>query len=107
MTPVVEQLLTIAEAAEAVNYDEAVILRWIARGLPHISAEGRKRPRRKDIRIRASALWEWVRGLEYARGQPPVAPAPIPAKRGAKVCTLAGDLSELSAWRRVQAKGED
>lgn len=102
MTPP-EQLLTIPEAAEVVNFDESVILRWIARGLPHVAAEGRRRPRRKDIRIRSSALWDWVRGLEVARDQPPPASAPAPRPRRSVPVRPGYD---LSAWRRVRAKGE-
>jgi excisionase family DNA binding protein len=89
-----ERLLTIGQAAELTNYDETTIRRWIDRGLPFVAAaDGKKRPRAKDIRIRASDLWRWVDGLIIIRK---------PAEKIAgkdKPPKLAG-AGGLSAWRR-------
>jgi excisionase family DNA binding protein len=90
------RLLTIEEAAALANYPASTIRRWIERGLPHIAPGWQTRPRRKDIRIRASALENWLRGLEVARsprdGKSPVG---TPGKRpGSSQC--------LSAWRSAK-----
>lgn len=98
--PAVERLLTIAEAAELTSYEDKVILDWIGRGLPFVAGGvGRRRPRRKDIRIRASALWEWVRALEVVRTEGLSAGAsPKRAKPRASVAVAGG----LSAWRTAK-----
>src|SRR4051812_48878470 len=93
-----ERLLTIAQAAEEVNYDEGTILAWIARGLPHVAPGGRARPRHADIRIKASALWAWIDGLTLERRPAPAAKGRGPA---AKVKPAAKSGS-LSAWRQVK-----
>jgi hypothetical protein len=88
-----ERFLTIDEAAELVNYPPATIEAWLGRGLPHVVPGGTRRPRRKDIRIRFSALVDWVRGLEVVRtpapGTPPAGAVPRPG----------GKARRLSAWR--------
>jgi hypothetical protein len=94
-----ERLLTIEQAAERTGYPPATINEWRARGLPYIAAgAGRARPRLKDIRIRASALWEWVQQLEIKRM---ASPAKAP-RRTPKLA--AGAVAGLGAWR--ERKGE-
>jgi hypothetical protein len=96
-----ERMLTIAEAAGLTSYDEKVILDWLARGLPFVAAgSGRLRPRRKDVRIRASALWTWVEQLEMRRTP---APEPAPAGKGRKGRPTPAPTGGLSAWRAVKA----
>lgn len=93
-----ERLLTIAVAAELTSFDESTIHQWLDRGLPFVAAgTGRSRPRKKDIRIRASALWEWVRNLEIVRkpGQPKQA-APASTR------TPTPGTKSLSSWRSVK-----
>jgi hypothetical protein len=103
-----ERLLTIAQAGATASYDEATILQWIARGLPHIAPGGRRRPRHADIRIKSSALWAWLDSLTLER-RPPAEPprAQAQAKANAKMKPNANaqfprrpsGTSSLSAWR--------
>lgn len=92
-SPEPERLLTIAEASAIANYPAATILKWIERGLPYIAPGWQTRPRRKDIRIRAHALQDWLRSLETARTpREGKSPAGAPAMRP-------GAFQGLSAWR--------
>lgn len=91
-----ERLLTIEQAAALVNYDEATVLRWLAQGLKHCAgAPGRKRPRRKDVRIKASDLWSWVESISIVRTE---AMPKTPARP--KVAAGTGGAGGLSAWRK-------
>ena len=96
-----ERLLTIADAAELTSYDESVIHQWLDRGLTFIAAgTGRVRPRKKDIRIRASVLWQWVRDLEITRPSPTLRESIAPARK-TRVATPISSQG-LSAWRTVK-----
>lgn len=85
-----ERFFTIDQICEMFNYHPAIILVWLERGLPHVVPGGTKRPRHKDIRIRASALRDWIKGLEVVR-TPAVAAGPRPGARPRR----------LSAWRTM------
>jgi hypothetical protein len=92
-----ERFLTIGQAAELVGYDEATVLGWARNGLPTINPnpDGR-RCRREKLRVRRSALLDFVRGLEVVRApkaEPDAAAAPKARAKGA-ARTLG-----LSAWR--------
>lgn len=87
-----ERFLTIDQICELFGYPPATILAWFRRGLPHVVPGGTKRPRVKDIRVRASVLDAWVRGLEVVHTPPPGrAPAAVPRP--------AARPRRLSAWR--------
>jgi hypothetical protein len=103
----VERLLTIAQAAEITSFDEAVIVDWMTRGLPYVAGgEGKRRARLKDRRIRQSALWAWVEGLEVRRVPPSGETRPAPAPRRAPPIPPSGD--GIRAWRALKglAKGK-
>jgi hypothetical protein len=96
-----ERLLTIQQAAEITSYDEATILRWLSQGLRHCTGDpGRMRPRRKNVRIKASDLWSFVDSITIARS----APAPKVSDSKRKLPANPGGAGGLSTWR--QPKGE-
>lgn len=98
-----ERLLTIEQVAELTGYTVDTIDQWRARGLPFIAAGvGRRRPRRKDVRIRASSLWEWIGGLEVTR-RPPEGK---PARRGRAPKLVTVPAADLSAWRTAKKASE-
>lgn len=92
-----DRLFTIEQAAEATNYDTETIRRWMDRGMPFVAAaDGKKRPRAKDVRIRASDLWRWVEGLVISR-------RPLEEKNArAKVAAKGGAGGGLTAWRAAR-----
>jgi hypothetical protein len=85
-----ERFLTLEQVCEMFNYPQATILAWLERGLPHVVPGGTKRPRHRVIRIRASVLDAWIKGLEVTRTpDPPAAAGPRPGVKPRR----------LSAWR--------
>lgn len=96
-----ERLLTIAAAAELTSYDVETIHQWLDRGLPFVAAgTGRVRPRKKDIRIRASALWQWVRDLEIVRTSPAPRESVVPSRKVRPAAPVSSQ--GLSAWRTAK-----
>jgi hypothetical protein len=96
-----ERLLTVADAAEITQLGEPTILRWIGEGLPHIPCASNgymSRRGRKGIRIRESALWEWLRGMEVIRKPPP---PPEPKGKGKQARPATSMDEKLNAWRKI------
>jgi hypothetical protein len=89
------RLLTTRQVAGLTSYDEGIVIRWIAGGLPHIVPRGKSRPGHKDIRIRSSVLREWIGELEVKRVAPPGR-----VRDQAKVSLEPRPKSDHSAWRR-------